>query len=99
MIETNDSGNNHEVSYLNFLMEEYLEPCEGTREGQTAKSSRQCDTAGYFSRKRHPSARQSPKYSSNSWKQILFINVLPQERQAKALYICWRCIEESFRNL
>ena len=67
MIETNDLDNNHEVRYLNFLMEEYLEPYEGTRERQTAQSSRQRDTARYFSRKRHPSARQSPKYSSNSW--------------------------------
>ena len=67
MIETNGLDNNHEVRYLNFLMEEYLEHCEGTQERQTAESSRQRDTARYFSRKRQPSARQSPKYSSNIW--------------------------------
>ena len=67
MIETNDLDNNQEVRYLNFLMEEYLEPCEGTRERQAAQSSRQRETDRYFPRNCHPSARQSPKYSSNSW--------------------------------
>ena len=67
MIEPNDLDNNHEVRYLNLLIEEYLEPCEGTGEQQTAKSSRQHDAARYVSRKRHLSTRQSPKYSSNSW--------------------------------
>ena len=36
MIEANDLDNNLEVRYLNLLIEEYLEPHEGTREQQTA---------------------------------------------------------------
>ena len=32
MIETDDQNNNHEVTYWNLVIEEYLEPREGTRE-------------------------------------------------------------------
>ena len=67
MIETKDLDNNYEVTCLSLLVEEYLEPCEGTRERQTAQSSRQRHMARYLVRKCHPSARQRPKYSSNSW--------------------------------
>ena len=67
MIETNDLDNNHKVRYLNLLIEEYLEPCEGTRERQTAEISRQHDAARYLARRRHPSTRQGAKYSSTSW--------------------------------
>ena len=67
MIETNDLDNNQEFRHLNLLIEEHLEPCEGTRERQTAENSRQRDAARYFLRMHHPSARKGPKYSSNSW--------------------------------
>ena len=62
MIETNDLDNNHEDTYLNLLIEECLEPLEGTQELQTAQSSRQREVTRYFVRKRHSSARIGPKY-------------------------------------
>ena len=62
MIETNDLDNNHEDTYLNLLIEECLEPFEGTQELQTAQSSRQREVTRYFVRKRHSSARIGPKY-------------------------------------
>ena len=40
VIETNDLNNNHEVKYLNLLIEEYLETREGIRERWTTQSSR-----------------------------------------------------------
>ena len=40
VIETNDLNNNHEVTYLNLLIGEYLETREGTRERQAQKRSR-----------------------------------------------------------
>ena len=67
MSETNDLDNNHEDTYLNLLIEECLEPLEGTQEPKTAQSSRQREVARYFVRKSHSSARAGPKYSSNSW--------------------------------
>ena len=53
MIETNDLDNNHEDTYLNLLIEECLEPLEGTQELQTAQSSRQREVTRYSVRKRH----------------------------------------------
>ena len=66
MIETVDLDNNHAVTYLNLLIDKYLEPHEGTRKPQTALSRRQRDAARYFERKCYPSATQGRNYSSNS---------------------------------
>ena len=67
MIETNDLNNNLELKSLNFLIEEYLETREGTREWYTPQSSRQHKAMRYPVRRHNPSAKQGPKYQSRNW--------------------------------